>query len=352
MNNNSLKKIIALLTSTLLLNATAPLMSSANNKYDPEQEYIEMAMDKYLTSYNVNRDAVYISDSYHVYNMDRDDSSNVRYNPTDVYIVFEDNSIIGMLSVNKISGNYYSSFEYNTYDILQDIYDDEGFFSFVSQNEKLFVETNSNVYPIYGANDQIQYDFSKTQEKKLDKSRKLSLSESTRELQSQLYQKNLLVPIVPNESINGGLCWAAAIASKIDFLNNDTLLAHDVFYDLEDEYSTTPEGYPLWIIRGYDYYNAPCTYLDRMLNCVEVYNNIQNDNPIHISLTGSGVGHSVLLSGITINTDATGIYRLVDSNRNVYVDVIVSEDTMVADDDFVYVTNYGYTFTHWRWSFY
>lgn len=349
MKNVFIKRGIAFLAAIITSCTVAPCFSSAVSNTDEEinaqLEYAESAAALYLNSYDVDDNSIYLSQPYNVYNLDEKESGN------DLYIVFEDDTIIGMLSVTEINGEFYSSFEFNSFDGLQSVYDNNELISFVSSDEKLYVEESCEAYDVYDQNNTVSYNFSVTTEAELEKSYKVESAVSLYSTSVHTYKKNLSVPIVQNESINGGLCWAAAIASKVDYLNTSTYIAHDVYYILSGLYGSTPYGVPLWITRGYSYFGISTTTLYRMLDCVEVLNSINSDNPIHIDLFNSSVGHSVLISGITINADGSGIYRLVDSNKMSYVDVIVPADVMTADSNFVYATSYGYTFDRWDRSY-
>lgn len=347
---NILKKrcvtfLMAVITSCTAVNCFSSAAYAESEKTDSKLEYAESAAALYLNSYDVDDNSIYLSQSYNVYNLDEEENSN------DLYIVFEDDTIIGMLSVTEINGEFYSSFEFNSFDGLQSVYDKNESISFVSSDEKLYVEESCEAYDVYDQNNTVSYNFSVTTEAELEKSYKVESAVSLYSTSVHTYKKNLSVPIVQNESINGGLCWAAAIASKVDYLNTSTYIARDIYYTLKGVYGSTPSGIPLWITRGYDYYGISTTTLYRMLDCVEVLNSINSDNPIHIDLFNSSVGHSVLISGITINADGSGIYRLVDSNKMSYVDVIVPADVMTADSNFVYATSYGYTFDRWERSY-
>lgn len=350
MTKNTYKKIAALLLSSLTtLSSTTYFSYAEENKVDEKYDYIEKALSKYLLSYEVDTDSVYISKPYNVYNLDEISNDNRTHNEHEVFIVFEGDYIIGMLAVGSAYGTYHSSFEYNSFDILQDIYDNEESLSFVSKDKKLYVEDNNHYYPVYGNGDSISYDFRLTQEKRLDKSYKINILDSTRGMSSIVYQKNLSVPIVQNENINGsGVCWAAVIASKANFIYHDTLSASDVYYTLDTAYSGTPVGSDTWIERGYDLFDIPYNFVSGMMNCNGVYNNIQNNNPLDLSIqtTDGAVGHGVLISGLTINSDLTGVYRLVDPNCTGYVDIIASTN-MMSGNSFLYETTYGYTFTQW-----
>lgn len=336
---------MAVITSCTAVNCFSSAAYAESEKTDSKLEYAESAAALYLNSYDVDDNSIYLSQSYNVYNLDEEENSN------DLYIVFEDDTIIGMLSVTEINGEFYSSFEFNSFDGLQSVYDKNESISFVSSDEKLYVEESCEAYDVYDQNNTVSYNFSVTTEAELEKSYKVESAVSLYSTSVHTYKKNLPVPIVQNESINGGLCWAAAIASKVDYLNTSTYIARDIYYTLKGVYGSTPSGIPLWITRGYDYYGISTTTLYRMLDCVEVLNSINSDNPIHIDLFNSSVGHSVLISGITINADGSGIYRLVDSNKMSYVDVIVPADVMTADSNFVYATSYGYTFDRWERSY-
>lgn len=94
------------------------------------------------------------------------------------------------------------------------------------------------------------------------------------------------------------------------------------------------------------------THLLRIMDCSEILSNIQSYNPIYIGVTNYSTSHALLFCGITFFTDETGIYRVMDPNRTVYVDIAVSEDTMNGDDDLIYVTTYGTTYTSWYHSWY
>lgn len=346
-----LKKCTAFLAALMTFNMMIPSFSSAAEAdltKDAQLEYAENVLDTYLSSYDVNENEIYLSTPYNVYDMENEKETN------DVYVVFEDDSVIGMLTVTEINGEYYSSFEFNNFETLQEIYDNNESFSLTCSNEQLYINKESEIYSVEDANITVECEFSLISEvqTELEKEYKVDISNIQTYANVYSYQKNLPVPIVPNVNINGGLCWAAAIASKHDYLHGATATATDVYYILKGMYNTTPYGVPEWIKKGYQYFNIPCTTFYRMVDCVEIFNNIENNNPIHIDGFDNNVGHSVLISGITINNDGSGIYRLVDSNRMSYVDIAVSEATMIGENNFVYATGYGYTFTDWTRSYY
>lgn len=66
------------------------------------------------------------------------------------------------------------------------------------------------------------------------------------------------------------------------------------------------------------------TYLNSIMDCGEILENIKVNNPISMSISRDGGAHAVLLCGITFLNDNSGIYRIMDSNKSTYVDIAVS----------------------------
>lgn len=98
---------MAVITSCTVVNCFSSTAYAESEKTDSKLEYAESAAALYLNSYDVDDNSIYLSQSYNVYNLDEGENNN------DLYIVFEDDTIIGMLSVTEINGEFYSSFEFN-----------------------------------------------------------------------------------------------------------------------------------------------------------------------------------------------------------------------------------------------
>lgn len=329
-----------------LSSVVIPITTSANEVVDNyELEYVQSSLSTYLNFYDVDKSEIYISEPYVLYDLESGDEAN------NIYIVFEADTVIGTISVSEVSGQYYSSFEINEFNSLQDIYDNSKSFSFVCHDEQLYVQESDKIFSVDDTTVTIECNSPVQPEIELSRAFKVDIDQTNTRVHP--YSRNLAVPFVQNHNINGGICWAAAIASKQNYINNNSVTALDVYYTLKNTYNQTPTGIPYWINKGFELYNIPCTTVYRMLDCVEIYNHINNNNPMLMEIfNSSGIGHAVVIAGITINSDASGVYRLVDSNRTTYVDVAVPADVMTADSPFVYVTNYGYTFDDWRRSHY
>lgn len=312
--------------------------------------YIEDVLPNYLEIHNVDMDNIYISNSFNVYNADINQNTDI-----DTYVVFKEDKVIGLFSINEINENYYSSFEYNNFDSIQEVYDNNEEIAFVSSDESLLIESELELYTVDECKTIYNTEIKVDELYRIEKAQEIEAEDNILEISSSYYyKKNIAVPIVANATSpnNEGLCWAATIASKYDYESNQNLTAIDVYNNLAQEYGGNPIGTVTWVQRGFSYYSMDCTTLYRMMDCGEILENIKADNTIYMSLTDGSVGHAVLMCGITFNNDESGIYRIMDSNRSTYVDVAVSEETMNGESQFVYATNYGYTFNNWRRSFY
>jgi hypothetical protein len=345
MKNNLYKKMIAVGMSIAFIPFFQLYSSSATDSETTniqlEYSYIEQILPKYLKAHDVANADIYISNSFDVYNNDIKMASDA-----DTYVVFEEDDVIGLLSVNYIDGTFHSSFEFGEFEDIQNYYDCEKEVAFISSNEKMSVEPSTKKSSI--EREDISVDFSS-----IEKDRRIPCSVQ-RGTTSHYYRKNISVPIVPNaiSPAGQGLCWAASIASKYDYLTGNNLVAIDIYNALDELYDGTPIGIALWEARAFSHLNMSYTHLTRMLDCSEILPNIQANNPIYIGVSRSGGAHALLLCGITFYTDGTGLYRVMDPNRTVYVDIAVSEDTMNGDDQLTYVTTYGYTYTSWYDSWY
>ncbi len=311
--------------------------------------YIENVLPDYLSAHDITSNNIYISQSYNVYN------ANLKSNASaNTYIVFEDNDIIGLLNVDENNGNYYSSFEYNDFSAIQELYNESESIAFVAYDENLFVESEFEVYSVEDCDINADLGVVNTTFSNISRNMYINNSLYNNNSPSYYYRKNISVPIVLNDvcPLGHGLCWAATVASKYDYITGENISTIDLYNILDELYDDHPIGYPIWDERACDYLNMSYTYVGNMMNCADIYNNIRVNNPIGISLSRTGGAHAVLLCGITFLNDESGIYRIMDPNKTTYVDIAVSEDTMNGDEQLTYVTSYGYTYDNWFRSFY
>lgn len=335
----------------ILINLMAGSFSASavtNMKCDTEVQYALSVVDEYLFNNNISLENIFISSPFQVEN----EKTGLKIK--DIYIVFQSDTIIGLLSVANKNEKYYSSFQLNSNDYIQKAYNNKKRIAFKIYDDALYISDGEDLTPISAVNNSRQISIQAPIDKMQIISRVYNLSTSERQISSNdyYYQKYLNVPFVANNSLNGGICWAASIASKCNFKNSSNLSALTVYYDLIAEYNATPNGAPLWVQRGYGLYNVNCTFIDHMVNCAALYTQIYNDNPVDIVISGADGAHQVLICGLQLNYDGTAYYRIRDCNYFDYQDVFVSEEVASAEDDFYYAPANIAPFTSWYWTYY
>lgn len=341
----SVSLILSILPSNVMMNAFA---ETSKNTINSELSYIEETLPNFFVANNIISDNIFISQAYNVYNLELNCTASAN-----TYIVFEDEDVIGLLSVDEHNGKFNSSFEYGNFSAIQKLYDDNENIAFVAYDEELYVENEVDIYDTDDITSDIELSTIEIELSTIDRNNHIN-NFFTNTYSSYYYRKNISVPIVANETcpFGHGLCWAATIASKYDYLSGNNIIAMDIYNELDAMYDEHPLGLPIWEERACNYLNMNYTYLDRMMDCGEILENIKVNNPISMSISRNGGAHAVLLCGITFFNDNSGIYRIMDSNKSTYVDIAVSEDTMNGDEQFTYATSYGYIYTNWFRSFY
>ena len=175
--NIIVNKTAAIIMTTLSIGISNPFNTNfsvkASDIQDVKIEYADIMTAKYLNNYDVDEDGIYLSNSFNVYSLDESKSSN------DVYMVFENDKVVGMLSVADLDGEYYSSFEYSSFELLQNCYDNKTPFCFVSSNEALYAAIDMELVAINNQDQDFQYDaslLSDIKKQQLKKEHKVDIS--------------------------------------------------------------------------------------------------------------------------------------------------------------------------------
>ncbi len=91
-----------------------------------------------------------------------------------------------------------------------------------------------------------------------------------------------------------------------------------------------------------EYLGMSHTYVRSDADYVEMYNHINYENPVYM-----GMGpHAVLLCGIKIMSDGTGVYTFMDSNYLEKQEATLSAAQMRAETDITYKS---YTWREYRY---
>ncbi len=352
-----LKKILSIticLVFTFVLFTTT--VSAEENKQTTQSTitsektaYIDSILKEYLLlEKHTPSDDYYISNSYQINYF----NSNTVDNATEIYFVFKDNDVIGMLTVGYNNDEYISKYSKLSNDVITDLYADKTPFALGYEDDDLYAYYNNQLIALLNdATTDIDLSAKSITAQVIVKERSYVFVQS----RSTTPTTNILsVSHVANASTSSGkgLCWAANIAMKVNFHRNYvvTLSALDIYNILNNRYSGTPIGTPLWIKRGYDLFNINYTYTDSGLTSSQVVSAINNNKPIDIGVKNDTSAHGVLIVGYSVYINRA-IYVINDPNihsGNVYQDV--SYAAMNYPHLFTYIGND--TYDDWYESYY
>lgn len=135
-------------------------------------------------------------------------------------------------------------------------------------------------------------------------------------------------------------CWAATIATNVNYINGERLSAYDVVRAVKDNVDYNEGGTDTNAIDAYIYYGLDPEFHGRNIDIREVIYSIDNDRPLDIRLRrwkrDEGFGrHAVSLYGYREYSDGSVIYAIWDPARG-YATVDVDNR-----GDFIYSTNNG-----------
>lgn len=132
--------------------------------------------------------------------------------------------------------------------------------------------------------------------------------------------KNLSVPIIMQG--NNPWCWAASIASIVNYTTGSNLSAQNVVNAVG---GTNDHGSIQNICKGYANYGFSCELKTRTLSYQEVKDSINAGKPIQaLFINNSNEGHSVVISGYTdtgygkyysIMEPGAGTYNMISENN-------------------------------------
>lgn len=273
---------------------------------------------------------------------------------SEAYLVFviQDKLIVGTLTVGFSGGEFYSTLSQSNLNQLNSV--------FKSQTPITLVNTNENLIMLAEDKQAVLYDsgrsYSKTQISAARRTSGSVITENTSISITAILTRNstkqLNVPIKPNMSVNGkGICWAACVASVVQYRKGTTLYAKGVFDDLELIYGATPSGIPTWINRGFSLYSVSVTQTASR-SAGAVYSSLNSGRPVMIDVfPNSGVGHSVVIAGVTYNSSG-GTYTIMDPNEPSYVYSYINPSAVNNGSFYSYTSPGGSTYNNWNNSYY
>lgn len=355
---NVLKKLIAfLLVMVCITNVQCVNVNAVEKKEDRLGAYVENILPQYLSANGLLADEYKVSKPIALYNWETGESEKT------FFLVFEGDNVVGQMVVQCYEGEYYSSFNTSYVDVLTRVYREKTPVAFGSYNECFVMRTatenvllsvTNKVAPLKGLSDNAQVRTSHLNcldTITVNSSREICPAAAPR---ATVFYKELGVNPVANATINcKGACWAACIASKVNYHNGTNLSAIDVNNRLICVYNGTPIGSDLWVERAYPLYNVNITRVDGTISGGVCFTQLNNEKPIHIHVYDGAVGHAILIIGVnfTYENNEGGVYRIMDPNLPEITSVAVSPSVIQNGSGFIYATG-SYTYTNWVRTWY
>lgn len=299
-------------------------------------------------------DGVYISQPIHIYDYDEV--------PSFVFFLFDQNTCFGEFIVSCIDGELYSSFLYSDLPVVSNAYANSLSFYLLAIDGVLLMCTSTTMEIVVGngvLDEQLEgkvADYRSTEGSNNFQSQEVTLTfippvVTPRFSGLPATSRSLDVPLVDNaHDPNGnGLCWAAAAASTISYLQGvstvDALSVYNtVVIDLGGAlgYSETVEYALLAFgISGY-------TTSNDSISVSMATSLINAGYPVIISIgIAPGVGdycHFVVFCGYMFESDGTDYIQIVDSNVDTgRIWISFNRNT----NSIRYVTPYNLVYTEW-----
>ncbi len=172
---------------------------------------------------------------------------------------------------------------------------------------------------------------------------------ATATTKSIIYEYNMNVPILTTLTVDGNnTYWLPALISKYNYTNNASLNPVDVYHEVAAEY-TYPTA-TAWVAATAVHLNMPIIgRVVEPMDYVDVYAQINNDNPIYCQFTDEITNKAVLICGYTLYSDGTGDYQIMNpeiSSTKPFTIVSISE--MLDGSALVYPSD-NYT---WEQAYY
>ena len=293
-----------------------------------EVTYVKNILGKYLsdTEY-ASLDNVTISEAFDLYDLETMQVCN-----KDVFVTYYNNTMIGIMCVSLVNEDYYSTYQECSSVCIQDAFDNGTNIAFCCSNDEALIFDGDNFYDMYtglviNCNvenedyiplNSIAYAYNQLEDYAIKKARTIGTT-----LEDMDYFNR-----VRNVDIDGGICWAASIAVKYNYVNKclegdgDYKTATKVYAEVRDSYESglvKPIGNIQYVTRGLRIYGLSDTYCQTSASVTAIYYELTYDNPVLISMAGtksdgSVERHSLIIGGVVYNDNYSAVYTVADSN--------------------------------------
>lgn len=358
--------VSVLLLVCMLLTQTGNIKVFASNEEVLEMQYVMEVLGGYLAiNDNLEYNGLTISTQRHIYNIDGSESGK------NYYLLFSSNAVIGMIIVEKANNSYSSYFTTEATDILSDLYTEGKPFVLSSIRGNLVLVTKQD-YEILVSEFLGTPLTSVNTSNLLNKLATISVVDVSNNPAMASVNSTYSVtgtppPLVANgrDPINGGgLCWAASIASVINYRRgNNTETANSIFMDCWYTVACSKERVPCgtteWMLTAFSVNSInDITYIEDSLAIGEISTMLGTySKPIITVIYGERdtretIAHAVVMYEFAI-IGSNGYYKIMDPNCSSYVTVSINYDSLNNTSYFPYSPLWvDGKYTRWESSYY
>lgn len=304
-------------------------------------EYAEQILPTYLSLASQNYGSVGVSQGFCVYG-----SNN---STTKIFVVTEKGIYIGRLVIAVDEDRFVSSFVFEECNALTEAISQEREIAFVVEDEQVFFCTEDLILNLSQQNSIENVNTSSLVMEKIIW-KEIQITDKTRSIESEPLIASVGVPLIENATApdGRGVCWAACLASILNYRTGSTYSALGVYDALDSQYTGTPEGADVWYTRGYSLRGLSAT-LTTNLSCAELYAKLYSGVPVIFRINRTVASHAIVLNYIFYG-DTRVTMGFMDPNEDDTV-FMTFDVTGFSASDFYY-TNAYHTYSEWHGTVY
>lgn len=282
-----------------------------------------------------------------------------------VYLIFDGSKHIGLVLVSSNGGKRFATAYLCNYPVLETakstgssvvFYQENGCFTVYIDSKCFVLENPDNVLLSGVEKEQCGYRVVDAESVALKQSR------------GGYYSVNVSYVANDEDRDGDGLCWAAALACKMNYQTGSSLTAMDVYERCYEEstFLNRPKGNYRWYMKAADLYNFDLTYKDSPISSegqiitylrqgkpiiMNVWREVTSNERTVNNLEGNKIGHAVVMCGFSNEDAAYYELELMDPNSSSRKYCSIEKDSFNNGLGFSYFNGYR-TYDEWRDSYY
>lgn len=369
-----IKTVSAAVAAVMAVTMTGALPAGAeefNNsvvEYSTLEEYVEYAIPHYIRAQSVEIDGTfYYSNAIDIYDINDIEKGSIG----ECVFLFDDDTIVGKMQVWQVDGEYASVFDTYITEEIQSSFDGghaialgyfaDDFYSYDEATGSTFVD---------GLGFEECPDYELPLDEAISKAASMDLAAIP-----VPYAAGASVDITrvknqqcdyANADHDHWLCWAACVAMMVNYRDNDSLTAKDVWRAMKTSDNPDPVGNITTIMGAFDEYSYSYNLYSGSISASEAMGALASNEPIYIEISGTddsnnSAAHAVVICGVSIDnatsTSANITYTFKDpsESRREKTSFIIKANPTEKVSKILYklsTSDNEYTYTKWRRTIY